>query len=109
MASLALIICLLAMPLGAWGASDTWIGGTGVNYTTGANWTSGTAPIVAGDVASFAVPVNLNVTINAGLGIRALNVSGANNYQITSAQAVTLTATAAGAGGLLTTSTGTLT
>lgn len=72
MACLALAVCLLAMPLGAWGANldNTWnrFGGD-TTYSTAGNWAGGVNVPLTGRVATF------NNT--AGAGFRAISIDAA--------------------------------
>ena len=105
LASLALIICLLAMPQGAWPVDRTWIGAT-ADYNTAGNWDPPLVP-AATDTAFFTNTGFKTVAYGtAVVGPYNFSFSNdtANPYLITVADGISLNL-----GNLTTTSTGAVT
>ncbi len=79
--SLALCVCPAANA-----ANATWTGSTNSTWTEGTNWSGGTAPSLATDVASFDNNVNTGISITGGLSIlRMAFDSGAGAFTLTGA------------------------
>jgi fibronectin-binding autotransporter adhesin len=97
LASLALIICLLALPLGASAVAATLVwtgGGIDTNYQTAANWFA-LGPPAPGDVAVFPAATGVyGVTTSGGgaITVNELYYSGANAYSLTLSDNLTFSA-----------------
>jgi autotransporter-associated beta strand protein len=107
LASLALIISLLALPQGGWADSQTWDKGAGTtDYNTPANWNLDAAipGTGAGETATFTNTGGFTVNISAAtanaVGFSFSHTTG-TNYTITVADGVNqeLTGVTAGGGG----------
>ncbi len=80
------VACLLGAtaltPFGA--AGQTWQGGTGTEFNTGANWVGGTPPGGGTGAATFGNTANTTVTVTTGADIGSLTYSaGATAYTTT--------------------------
>lgn len=86
--ALICIIPLTAHPCTA--AVVSWIGGSGSNWSTAANWSGGRLP-TSNDVAQFSGSGTSDVTINANVSINGLDVKGGYTGTITQAAGAQLT------------------
>ncbi|OQZ06564.1 MAG: hypothetical protein B6D36_04375, partial [Planctomycetes bacterium UTPLA1] len=68
----------------------SWIGGSGSNWSTAANWSGGKLPTTS-DVAQFSASGTSDVTINTNVSINGLDVKAGYTGTITQAAGAQLT------------------
>ena len=69
----------------------TWTNSADANWSTGANWTGGTAPHAGGDAATLGVSTGLRtITLNVPETVATLNFTNPNSFIVTGANTLSL-------------------